>query len=79
MILKILLLVSAFFAGATGIGILNSDNCATVSFDGEGGGRVVRAVCYADSSGALPAWLAGLGMIGIAGALIAVVFLAFNR
>ena len=48
-----------------GIGLFSADNCSTVSFDGQGGGRVMTAVCYPDGQGAVPAWLAALIMLGI--------------
>ena len=56
-------LVAAVLAVVNGIGILTADNCMSISFDGEAGGRVMAAVCYPDSQGALPAWIAGLGLI----------------
>ena len=59
--------VSAF----NGIAILTASECESVSFDGRGS-RVAVAQCFADSSGALPAWLAGVGMV-LLGIVIAVV------
>ena len=49
-----------------GISILGADDCSSVSFDGQGGSRAMSVVCYPDSTGALPASLAGVGMILIA-------------
>jgi len=63
---RIILVIISVLLLINGIGILTSANCSTVSFDGEGGGRVVTALCYPDNQGALPAWLAATGMILIA-------------
>ena len=57
--------VSAF----NGVALLVAKDCQSVSFDGQGS-RVAIAQCFADSSGALPGWLAGLGMV-VVGVLIA--------
>jgi len=70
-----LFVVGALLFAYNGGGILLADNCDSVSFDGQGG-RVATAVCYSDGSGALPAWLAGIGMLVIA-ALFA--FIALRR
>ena len=59
--------ISAF----NGIAILTASECGSVSFDGQGS-RVAVAQCFADSSGALPAWLAGIGMV-LLGVVIGVV------
>jgi hypothetical protein len=48
-----------------GIRLFFAEKCSTVSFDGEGGGRVMTAVCHAGSGGAIPSWLAALVMLGI--------------
>ena len=53
-----------------GFGVLTDSNCNSVSFGGQGGGRVMVANCFSDSSGAIPASVAGLGMI-VLGGLIA--------
>lgn len=58
-------------AAFNGVAILTASECKSVSFDGQGG-RVAVAQCFADSSGALPAWLAGLGMV-VLGVVIGVV------
>ncbi len=50
------------FAVFNGLKVLTADNCESISFDGQGG-RVAIAQCFADNSGVLPAWLAGIGMI----------------
>jgi hypothetical protein len=65
---RLLGLAVAGFGVFTGIGILRADDCKSVSFDGQGG-RIAVAQCFADSSGALPAWLAGGGLI-VLGVLI---------
>ena len=49
-----------------GFAILFAENCRSVSFDGQGS-RVAVAQCFADSSGAIPSWLAGIGMIVVGG------------
>ncbi len=48
-----------------GSSLLLAENCSTVSFDGQGGGRVMTLVCYPGSQGAVPAWLAALTMVAI--------------
>jgi len=50
----------------TGFGVLGDPNCETVSFSGL---HAVTTTCYADSSGAIPAWLGGLLSI-IAGLIL---------
>ena len=52
-----------------GFAILGASNCQSVSFDGQGS-RVAVAQCFADSSGVLPAWVAGLGMVLVGGFVI---------
>ena len=54
------------FAVFNGLKVLTADNCESISFDGQGG-RVAIAQCFADNSGALPAWIAGTGMIRVGG------------
>ena len=56
------------FAVFNGLKVLTADNCESISFDGQGG-RVAIAQCFADNSGVLPAWLAGIGMI-LVGAIV---------
>jgi hypothetical protein len=63
------------FAAFNGLKVLTADNCESISFDGQGG-RVAIAQCFADNSGALPAWLAGIGMI-LVGVIVG--FLAIKR
>jgi hypothetical protein len=58
-----------------GFKVLSADNCESISFDGQGG-RVAIAQCFADNSGVLPAWLAGIGMI-LVGVIVG--FLAIKR
>lgn len=72
---RLLPLVAAVLFVVNGCGVLTADECASVSFDGEAGGRVMAAVCYPDAQGALPAWVAGLGMIVI-GVIIGLFVLA---
>jgi hypothetical protein len=43
---------------------------------GRGGGRVVAASCYGDGSGALPAMVAGLGMLLVG---LAVIFFSIRK
>ena len=66
---KLIGLVLGGVAIFNGFAVLAADDCQTVSFDGQGS-RVAIAQCFADSSGALPGWLAGLGMV-VVGVLIA--------
>jgi hypothetical protein len=63
------MLIGAGFFIINGGSLLFADDCSTVSFDGQGGGRVMTAICYSDSRGAIPAWLAALVMIAIGVAL----------
>lgn len=62
---RLLGLVAGTLAVVNGIGLLIADNCRSVSFDGEAGGRVMAAVCYPDSQGALPTWFAGIGLLAL--------------
>jgi len=71
-------LVAAVLAVVNGIGILTADNCKSISFDGEAGGRVMAAVCYPDSQGALPAWIAGIGLVLI-GVVVGFIAIAPRR
>jgi hypothetical protein len=52
-----------------GIGILGDESCESVSFGSRGGGRVMAATCFADSSGALPGTVAGIGLVIIGAAI----------
>ena len=64
-------LVGLFLGGVAafnGVSLLVAEDCETVSFDRRGS-RVAIAQCFADSSGALPGWLAGVGMV-VVGVLI---------
>ena len=68
---KILFIIFGSVSIFNGIAILSASDCQSVSFDGQGS-RVAAAQCFADSSGALPAWLAGVGMV-LLGIVIGVV------
>jgi hypothetical protein len=59
---RVIGLILGGVAAFNGIAILTASECESVSFDGQGS-RVAVAQCFADSSGALPAWLAGVGMV----------------
>lgn len=59
MLLRLVTLVASVVMAVNGLSLLGREDCETVSFDGQGG-RVFRAVCYPDSSGAIPASLAGV-------------------
>jgi hypothetical protein len=65
---KIIGIILGGVAIFNGFAILGADNCQSVSFDGQGS-RVAVAQCFADSSGAIPAWLAGIGMIVVGGVI----------
>ena len=67
---RLLLFGGAVLFIVNGIGLFFADNCSTVSFDGQGGGRVMTAVCYPDGQGAVPTWIAAFIMVGI-GAFLA--------
>jgi hypothetical protein len=71
---RLFVLAASIFAIVNGVGVLRAENCSSISFDGEAGGRVLTAVCFPDSTGAIPASLAGWGMvlIGVAVLLVAV-------
>ena len=66
---KLIGLILGGVAALNGVALLAAEDCQTVSFDGQGS-RVAIAQCFSDSSGALPGWLAGLGMV-VVGVLIA--------
>ena len=72
---RIIGLILGGVAAFNGIASLAASDCERVSFDGQGS-RVAVAQCFADSSGALPAWLAGVGMVLIGGAIA---FIGFKR
>ncbi len=72
---RIIGLILGGVAAFNGIAILTASDCESVSFDGQGS-RVAVVQCFADSSGALPAWLAGVGML-LVGGFIA--FIGVNR
>lgn len=57
-------LVAAGFGIFTGFSIVRAEDCASVSFDSQGS-RAAVAQCFADSSGAVPSWLAGYGLIAL--------------
>ena len=64
-------IIGMIFGGISifnGIAILTTSDCQSVSFAGKGS-RVAVAQCFADSSGALPGWLAGFGMIVVGGVI----------
>lgn len=69
---RLIWIVSAGFAAVSGIQILSEPSCESVSFGRAGGRRVSAATCFSDSSGALPANLAGLGLILLALIVLAV-------
>lgn len=66
---RLLFVVAGGFALLTGFRVLAEPDCNSVSFDGQGG-RVATVVCSADDSGALPAGLAGIGLIVLGGGVI---------
>ena len=63
-------LVLGGVAIVNGLGVLFDDECNSVSFGGQGGGRVLVATCFGDSSGALPGFVAGLGMALLGAAIV---------
>ncbi len=71
------MLAASIFAIINGVGILRAENCSSISFDGEAGGRVMTAVCFPDSTGVIPASLAGWGMVLIGLAVLLVVVVSF--
>jgi hypothetical protein len=66
---RIVIVIAGGFALLTGFRILAEPDCNSVSFDGQGG-RVATVVCSPDDSGALPAGLAGIGLIALGGGVI---------
>jgi hypothetical protein len=46
-------------ATISSVAIFLNSRCETLSFDGQGGGRAIRPICFPDSSGAVPGWLGG--------------------
>jgi len=67
---RIIGVILGLVAIVNGLGILVDDECNSVSFGGQGGGRVIVATCFSDSSGALPGAVAGLGMAALGAAVI---------
>jgi len=66
---RIFFVVAGGLALLTGFRVLAEPNCNSVSFDGQGG-RVASVVCSADDSGAVPAGLAGIGLIALGGGVV---------
>ena len=66
---RIFFVVAGGLALLTGFRVLAETNCNSVSFDGKGG-RVATVVCSADDSGAVPAGLAGIGLIALGGGVV---------
>jgi hypothetical protein len=66
-------IVLGLVAVFNGLGILADDSCNSVSFGGQGGGRVLVATCFTDSEGTIPGSAAGIGLLFL-GAAVAVVF-----
>jgi len=60
---QLISLVVAGFAIVNGFRVIFADDCSTVSFDAVGGRYASAIQCYADNSGAVPAWVAGGGVI----------------
>lgn len=60
---KLIAAVVAGFAVVNGFRILFASDCQSVSFDAVGGRRVSAVMCFADDSGVVPGWLAGVGLI----------------
>lgn len=73
---RLLGIVAAGFAVVSGVRILSEPSCESVSFGRAGGRRVSAVTCFSDGSGALPANLAGIGLIVLA---LIVVALALRR
>lgn len=67
---RIIGLVLGAVAIVNGLGVVFDGECDSVSFGGQGGGRVLMATCFSDSSGALPGAVAGLGMALLGGVMI---------
>lgn len=66
---KVIAIIFGSVSIFNGFAILGATDCKSVSFDGQGS-RVAVAQCFADSSGVLPAWMAGIGMVLIGGFVI---------
>jgi hypothetical protein len=62
---RILFGIGAVLFAINGLAVLVADDCNSVSFDGQGG-RVMTAICSPDNAGALPSWIAAVGMLAIA-------------
>ena len=73
---RLLWIIAAGLSGIAGVRILGEPACQSVSFGRAGGRRVNAMSCFADDSGALPAELAGIGLLVIA---VIVIALAFRR
>lgn len=66
---RILFVVAGGLSLLTGFRVFAEPDCNSVSFDGQGG-RVASVVCSADDSGAVPAGLAGIGLIALGGGVV---------
>jgi hypothetical protein len=67
-------LALGIFSIVNGFRVLFAADCATVSFSRAGGRTMAAMQCYADNGGAVPAWLAGLGVILLGFIVIAIGF-----
>jgi hypothetical protein len=63
---RFLPLVAAVMFAVAGFNVFDTPSCESVSFDYRGA-RVVTIECFPDASGAVPADLAGLGLLAGAG------------
>lgn len=73
---KLVALVVAGFAVVNGFRVLFADDCSSVSFRTVGGRYASSLQCYADGSGGVPGWLAGVGLILFGGLVLAIGFRA---
>jgi hypothetical protein len=62
-----------------GVSLLFTENCSSVSFDGQAGSRVLSVVCHPDSSGLVPAGLAAAVMIILSMCANVMVFLPTEK
>lgn len=72
---KVISVIFGLISIFNGFAVLGASDCQSVSFDGQGS-RVAAVQCFADSSGVLPAWMAGVGMVLIG---VLIIFISVKR
>lgn len=63
---RVFLALASIITFIAGVNILSEPSCRSVSFSRVGGRRVGAVSCFSDQSGAVPAWLAAVGLLALA-------------